>query len=69
MVGTCKTLSIRTAVLLDGSPIMEAVDDEDDTINITNQFSVGFLISQLFHLANSLGTTQFYAASLRQHLR
>ncbi|KFY96818.1 hypothetical protein V500_02300 [Pseudogymnoascus sp. VKM F-4518 (FW-2643)] len=40
MVGTRKTPSGRTTVTLDGSPVIEAVDDEDDTIDITDQFSV-----------------------------
>ena len=45
MVGTRKTPSGRTAVTLDGSPVIEAVDDEDDTIDIADQFSVGLLLS------------------------
>ncbi|KFZ23107.1 hypothetical protein V502_02414, partial [Pseudogymnoascus sp. VKM F-4520 (FW-2644)] len=40
MVGTCKTPSRRTTVTLDGSPVIEAVNDEDDMIDITDQFSV-----------------------------
>ncbi|KFY67929.1 hypothetical protein V496_01337 [Pseudogymnoascus sp. VKM F-4515 (FW-2607)] len=40
MVGTRKTPSGRTTVTLDSSPVIEAVDNKDDTIDITNQFSL-----------------------------
>jgi hypothetical protein len=69
MVGTCKTPSRRTTVTLDSSPVIEAVDDKDDTIDITDQFFVGFLLSWFFLLVDFLGPTQFYAALLEQHLR
>jgi hypothetical protein len=68
MVGTCKTSSRRTTVILDGSPVIEAVDNKDNTIDITDQFSVGFLLSWFFLSVHFLGPTQFYAALLRQHL-
>ncbi len=45
MVGTRKTPSARTTVTLDGSPVMEAADEEDDTADIIDQLSVGFLLS------------------------
>jgi hypothetical protein len=41
MVGTRKTPG-RAMVTLDGSPIIDAVDNEDDTTDINNQFFVGF---------------------------
>jgi hypothetical protein len=44
MVGTRKTPSTRTTVTLDGSPVMGAVDNEDDTIDIADQLSVRFLL-------------------------
>jgi hypothetical protein len=45
MVGTRKTPGgRRTTVTLDGSPSVEALDDEEDTIDITDQFSVSFLL-------------------------
>ena len=69
MVGTRKTPSGRTTVTLDGSPVVEAVDDEDDTIDIIDQFSVGFLPFRFFLYVDFLGTAQFYAALLGQHLR
>ena len=69
MVGTRKTSSARTTVTLDGSPIIAAVDNEDDTIDITDQFSVGFLLARLFLPVDFLGTAQFYAALLGEHLR
>jgi hypothetical protein len=34
MVGTRKTPSGRTTVTLDGSPVVGAVGDEDDTVDI-----------------------------------
>lgn len=68
MVGTRKTPSGRTTVTLDGSPVTEAVDDEDDTIDITNQFSVGFYFPSSLLLVDFLAPTQFYAALLGQHL-
>jgi hypothetical protein len=45
MVGTRKTPGGRTTVTLDGSPGVEALDDEEDTIDITDQFSIGFLLA------------------------
>jgi hypothetical protein len=69
MVGTRKTPSGRTTVTLDGSPVVEAVDDEDDTIDTIDQFSVDFLPFQFFLYVDFLGTAQFCAASLGQHLR
>jgi hypothetical protein len=69
MVGTRKTPSGRTTVTLDGSPVIEAVDDEDNTIDITDQFSVGFYFPSFFLLVDVLAPTQFYAALLGQNLR
>lgn len=43
MVGTRKTTSGRTTVTLDGSPVIEAIDDEDDTIDSIDQISVRLL--------------------------
>ena len=54
---------------LDGSPVIAAVDDEDDTIDITNQFSVGFYFPSFFLLVDFLAPTQFYAALLGLSLR
>jgi hypothetical protein len=65
MVGTRKTPSGKTSVTLDGSPVIEAVDDEDDTVD---QLSIGFLPFRLSLYVNFLATTQFYAALLRQYL-
>jgi hypothetical protein len=48
MVGTRKTLSAKTTATLDGSPIIEAIDDEDDTIDIIDPFSVGLLLFRFF---------------------
>ena len=46
MVGTRTTPSGRTTVTLAGSPVIDAADDKDDTIDITDQFSVGFLLTR-----------------------
>lgn len=73
MVGTRKTRktpSGRTTVALDDSPALEVVGDEfeQDTTNIAAQFSVSFLLDQLFLHINCLGTSQFHTALLgRQH--
>lgn len=69
MVSTRKTPSERTTMKVDGSAIIEAIDDEDDTINIMGQSSVGFLPFRLFLYIDFLDTTQFYPARLRHHLR
>ena len=69
MVGTRKTPSGGTTATLSGSPIIEAVDDEDDTIDVIDRVSVRFLLSRLFLPADFLATAQFYAALLGQHLR
>lgn len=68
MVGTRKTPSGRTSVMLGSSPIMEAVDDEDDTIDIIDQLSVGFLPFWFSLYIDFLDTAQCYTALLRQHL-
>jgi hypothetical protein len=49
MVGTCRTPSGRATVTLDGSPGLEVVGDEfeEDTTDITDQFSVSFSLDQL----------------------
>jgi hypothetical protein len=62
MVGTRKTPSRRTIVTLDGSPGLEVVGDEfeEDTTDITDQFSVSFSLDQLSPCINCLGTPQFY---------
>jgi hypothetical protein len=69
MVGTRTTPSGRTTVTLAGSPVIDAADDKDDTIDITDQFSVGFPLARLFLLVDFLGTAQLYAALLGQRLR
>jgi hypothetical protein len=56
MVGTRKTTSGKSTVTLDGSPVIEAVDNKDNTIDITDQFSVRFLLSCLFLPIDFLGT-------------
>jgi hypothetical protein len=43
MVGTRNTPSGRTTVTPDTSPIIEAVDDRDSTIDVVDRSSVGFL--------------------------
>jgi hypothetical protein len=68
MVGTRKTPSGKTTVTLDGSPMIEAVEYENDTTNTTDQFSVGSLLSQLCLPVDFLDTAQFYAALLKQYL-
>ena len=68
MVGTRKTPIGRTSVTLDGSPVIEAVDDEDDTVDLIDQRSVGFLPFRFSLYVDFLDTAQFYAALLRQHL-
>ena len=57
MVGTRKTPGGRTTVALDGSPGLDAVDDdfEEDLTDITDQFSVSFLLRQPFLYVNCLG--------------
>ena len=69
MVGTRKTPSGRNTVTLDGSPVIEAVDDRDDTIDIDDQLSVGLLFSLLFLIIDFLGTPQFHPTLLGQGLR
>jgi len=69
MVGTRKTPTGRSMITLDGSPVIEAVDDRDDTIDIDDQLSVGLLFSLLFPIIDFLGTAQFHATLLRQGLR
>jgi hypothetical protein len=69
MVGTRTTPSGRTTATLAGSPVIEAADDEDDTIDITDQGSVGSPLARLLLPVNFLGTAEFYAALLGQHLR
>jgi hypothetical protein len=68
MVGTRKTTSGRTTVTLDGSPIIEAIDDKDDTIDSIDQISVGLLPFWFCLYINFLDTAQFYTALLRQYL-
>ena len=68
MVGTRKTSSGRTTVTLDGSPVIEAVDDEDDTIDIIDQISVSLLPFRFSLHVDFLDTAQFYTTLLRQHL-
>ena len=68
MVGTRKTPSGRTTVTLDGSPVIDAVDDEDDTIDIVDQISVGLLSFRFSLYVDFLDAAQFYNALLRQHL-
>jgi hypothetical protein len=50
MVGARKSPGGRTTVTLDGSPGLEVVGNyfEEDPTNITIQFSVSFLLPQLF---------------------
>jgi hypothetical protein len=71
MVGTRKTPSGRATATLDGSPVIEAVDDDDDDdmIDIIDQSSVGFLPFWVFPYVDFLGTAHFYAALLGHHLR
>jgi len=54
--------------MLDGSLIIEAVDDKDESIDIVDQFSVGFLPSRLFLDIYFLGTAQFCSISLGYYL-
>ena len=68
MVSTCITPSGRTTVTLAGSSVIDAADDKDDTIDITDQFSVGFPLTRSPLLVNFLGTAQLYAALLGQRL-
>ena len=46
----------------------EAVDDEDDTIDIIDQLSVGSLPFRFSLYVDFEDTAQFYAALLGQHL-
>ena len=46
---------------------MEAVDDEEDTIDVVDQISVGFLLTWSFLPFDFLGAAQFYAALSRQY--
>ena len=57
MVGTRKTPGATTTVALDRSPGLDAVDDDfdEDLTDITDQFSVSFLLRQSFLHANCLG--------------
>ena len=71
MVGTRKTPSGRTTVALDDSPALEVVggEFEQDTTNIAAQFSVSFLLDQLFLHINCLGTSQLYTTLLGRQYR
>jgi len=69
MVGTRKTPTGNTTVTIDGTPVIEAVDDGDDTADITDQFSVRLLLAPLFLPVDLSGNAQFYTALLGRRLR
>jgi hypothetical protein len=54
--------------MLDDSPGLEVVGDEfeEDTTDIVDQFSVSFLLDQLFLHINCLGAPQFCTPLLGQ---
>lgn len=65
MVSTRQTPSGRTTIALDGSPVVAAVDNnDDDTIKVIDQLSVSFLPFQLFLYIDFLDPAHFYPAEL-----
>lgn len=66
MVGTRKAPTKRSTVTLGGSPVIEAVN-EDNAMDTMDQLSVDFL-SFLFSFVDFLGTVQFYTTILERHI-